>query len=47
MNLNAIYLEQEVEYQRLYQEVGYVQDGENYQDNEEQEDPEALEGYNH
>lgn len=27
MNLNAAYLEHQDEYQRLYQEVGYIMDG--------------------
>lgn len=35
MNLNAIYLEQESEYQRLYQEFGYV---------EEEAEEEGMEG---
>jgi hypothetical protein len=50
MNLTAISLEQETDYQRLYQEVGYIEDegegeGEEGEEGQEGEDP-GEEGLN-
>ena len=42
MNLNSLYLEQENYYQRLYQEVGYLEEGE---PEGEQPEPDQEENY--